>query len=578
MNIIGISCFYHDSAAALVTDGDLIAAVSEERFTRKKHDPELPVNAVQFCLERAGCTIDEIDFITFYDKPLTKFDRILTGYMATPFLSWKPFMAAIPLWLRRKLWVDHLFHKELGFEGDTLYLPHHLSHAAGSYFSSPFDEAAILTIDGVGEWATASYGVAQGNKIEILEEMKYPHSVGLFYSAFTHFLGFRVNSAEYKLMGLAAYGQPLFVDLLKQNVITIHDDGSIFLNLKMFEFHKGLAMTGESLEQLFGQSRRDENAPLESFHHDLAASVQVITEEIVLKMARHVREKTGKSKLCMAGGVALNCQANGKLLNEKIFDEIFVQPAAGDAGGAVGAALYAWHEITGTKKRKQKFFGLGPSYTSDQIGRFLKKNRIPHTEETPASIAATIAAQIEKGKIVAVFQGAEEFGPRALGFRSILADPRDQSMKTRINAAVKYREMFRPFAPVVLAEKARDFFECETDSPYMLFNFKVHEDKRSMIPAVTHVDNTSRIQTVRPEDNKFLYELLTEFYHLTNVPVFLNTSFNLRGWPIVSRPEQALQTFSSGGIDILVLENYVIYKDQVSIELLDQWTTKKTND
>ena len=578
MKIIGISCFYHDAAAALVIDGVLIAASSEERFTRKKHDSELPVQAVQFCLGQADCSIRDIDYIVFYDKPLTKFDRILTGQMATPFVSYKLFLAAIPIWLRRKLWVDHIFHKELGFEGETLFIPHHLSHAAGSYFSSPFDKAAILTIDGVGEWATASYGIAHGNEIEILAQMNYPHSVGLFYSAFTQYLGFRVNSAEYKLMGLAAYGQPHYVDLLKQEVIRIHHDGSIHLNLKMFEFHKGLTMIGRSLEQLFGRPGRDEAGPLKPFHHDLAASVQAITEEIVLKMARHVHKTTGQKNLCLSGGVALNCQANGKLLKEKLFDNIYVQPAAGDAGGAVGAALYVWHKLTGTPKRDQKFFGLGPAYTQDEIGRFLSANEIPRTEASPMTIAATIASEIEKGKIVAIFQGGAEFGPRALGFRSILADPRDISMKRRINEAVKYRESFRPFAPAVLAERASEFFDCESDSPYMLFNFQVRGDKQGMIPAVTHIDNSARIQTVRPQDNLFFHNLLTEFYQLTNVPVLLNTSFNLRGWPIVNSPKEAFQTFSSGGIDILVIENYVVYKDQLSRELLDRFAVKQISD
>lgn len=578
MKIIGISCFYHDAAAALVVDGDLIAAVSEERFTRKKHDPELPIMAVEYCLDRANCSIEDIDHIVFYDKPLTKFDRILTGCMATPFISCKPFLSAIPLWLRRKLWVDHLFHKELGFEGDTLFMPHHLSHAAGSYFCSPFDNAAILTIDGVGEWATASLGVARENEIEIIAQMNYPHSVGLFYSAFTHYLGFRVNSAEYKLMGLASYGQPQYTDLLKQQVIRIHDDGSIHLNLKMFEFHKGMTMTGRSLERLFGQPRRNENNPLEAFHHDLAASVQAITEEIVLKMARHARQITGQSNLCLSGGVALNCQANGKLLKENLFENIYIQPAAGDAGGAVGAALYAWHKLTGAQKKDQKFFGLGPSSTQEEVSRFLSANEIPRTEANPSTIAATVASELEKGKIVAIFRGAAEFGPRALGFRSILADPRDNSMKQRINEAVKYRESFRPFAPAVLAEKALEFFDCDSDSPYMLFNFRVHENKRNMIPAVTHVDNSARVQTVRPQDNRFFHNLLTEFYQLTNIPVLLNTSFNLRGWPIVNSPGQAFQTFSSGGIDILVIENYVIYKAQLSRELLDRFTVKRISD
>jgi carbamoyltransferase len=563
MRILGVSCFYHDSAAALVIDGTLVAAAQEERFTRIKHDAELPVNAVAFCLSKGELKINELDYIAFYDKPFTKFDRILTGYMATPFRSYRVFLQAMPIWLRRKLWTDHVIHKELGYKGEVFYLPHHLSHAAGSFYCSPYEKAAILTIDGVGEWATASYGIGKNNRVKLLAEMHYPHSVGLLYSAFTYYLGFQVNSAEYKVMGLAPYGQARFVDLIEDKLVRIHDDGSIHLNLDYFTYYYGLAMTGSKFEKLFAHVRRVPESRLEPFHEDVAASIQVVTEKIILKMARYVREKTGLNKLCLSGGVALNCKANGLLLRKHIFDDIFVQPAAGDAGGAVGAALYAYYQLTGEDKKPQPFFGIGPQYTGRQAKDFLHAHRIPYLEDTIDGQAARLAQLISEGKIIAVFQGAMEFGPRALGFRSILADPRVNRMKERINAAVKYREPFRPFAPAVLAEDAAEYFDCNDVSPYMLFNFSVAEDKRQVIPAVTHVDNSSRIQTVSDQDNPFLYRLLHCFKKLTGIPVLLNTSFNLRGHPIVNSPEDAQATFCSSGIDFLLLEDYLLDKSQV---------------
>lgn len=578
MKILGISCFYHDAAAAMVVDGRLVAACSEERFTRIKHDPELPINAVNFCLERAGTTIDQVDYVVFYDKPMTKFERILSGYMATPFRSYTAFIKALPLWLRRKLWVEHILDKEMNYHDEVLFLPHHLSHAAGTFYSSPFDKAAILTVDGVGEWATASYGIGDNNSVKLLAEMHYPHSVGLLYSAFTYYLGFQVNSAEYKVMGLAPYGEPKYADRIENNLVRIHEDGSIHLNLKYFSYHYGMTMTNRKFGELFGRERRTPESPVEKFHEDIAASIQVVTEKIVVRMATHVRQTTGLNKLCMAGGVALNCKANGLLLKEKIFDDIYVQPAAGDAGGAAGAALYVYHKLTGKDKKKQCFFGIGPIHGTETIKEFLDTNRIPYSDDDIEVQLTKLAGHIAAGKITAVYQGAMEFGPRALGFRTIAADARNNKMKEEINRAVKYREAFRPFAPAVMAEHASEYFDCESESPYMLFNFTVREDKRKIIPAVTHVDGSSRIQTVQREDNPFFYGLIEKFNELTGVPVILNTSFNLRGHPVVNRPEEAFATFCSGGIDFLLMENYLIDKSAIEPNLLDRFRFEKEYD
>ena len=567
MNIIGISCFYHDSAAALIKDGLLVSACSEERFTRIKQDSELPKHAVEFCLEKANLTIHDIDYITFYDKPFTKFDRILSGYMATPFVSYKAFIKALPVWLSRKLWTDSVIAKELEFEGQILYTPHHLSHASGTYYASPFDDSAILTIDGVGEWATASYGVGEQNKIQLLKEMHYPHSVGLLYSAFTYYLGFQVNSAEYKVMGLAPYGEPIYADRIEEKIVKIHEDGSIHLNLDYFNFHRGLTMTNEKFDNLFEHPRRNPESDTDRFAENIAASIQHVTEKIVLKMATHVREVTNKSKLCMSGGVALNCKANGLLLKQKIFDDIYVQPSSGDAGGAIGAALYTHYKLTDQPKRVQPFWGIGPEFTSHECKTFLETNQIPFIEKNQTESAKYIAQKIAEGNIVALYQGAMEFGPRALGFRSILADPRDNTMKEKINEAVKYREPFRPFAPVVLKEDVQEYFNCLKDSPYMLFNFDVHKEKQNIIPAVTHIDGSSRIQTVDKNDNPYLYDILLAFKELTGISVLLNTSFNLRGHPIVHTPEDAFATFCSGGIDNLALQYYILDKKNIPKEI-----------
>ncbi len=578
MNILGISCFYHDSAGALVVDGRLVTACSEERFSRKKHDSGFPVHAVNFCLKQAGIRIDQIDRVVFYDKPLTKFDRIVTGYMATPFRSYRPFLYALPSWLGKKLFTEHVIHKELGYEGNVMFLPHHLSHASGTFFSSPFDESAILTIDGVGEWANASYGIGRNNTIELLSEMHYPHSVGLLYSAFTYYLGFQVNSSEYKVMGLAPYGTPRFAKQIEEHVVTIHDDGSIHLNLDYFSFHHGLTMTSKNMERLFEKPRRVPDASIDSFHYYIASSIQYITEKIVLKMARHVREVTRMSRLCLSGGVALNCKANGLLLKAGIFDDIYVQPSSGDAGGAVGAALYAHYRLSGEHKRPQPFFGIGPVTNDQKIRSFLEHNRIPFIEADNRTNAESLAREIADGKIVGLFHGSAEFGPRALGFRSILADPRDSMMKEKINSAVKYREPFRPFAPAVLEECASDYFDCDRPSPYMLFNFTVHENKRNVIPAVTHIDHSSRIQTVNENDNPLFHLIISHFYKLTGVPVVLNTSFNLRGHPIVNSPKDAFATFASGGIDTILIGRYLLKKENISEEVLAQFRFKQKTD
>ncbi len=575
MRVLGISCFYHDAAAALVVDGQLVAAAAEERFTRIKHDQELPRQAAAFCLAKAGLAVNDLDHVVFYDKPLTKFDRILTGYIATPGRSYRTLLKALPIWLRRKLWTDMVIHKELNWDGQTLYVPHHLSHAAGAYFGSPFEQSAILTIDGVGEWATAAYGVGEGNRVHLLSEMRYPHSVGLLYSAITYYLGFQVNSAEYKVMGLAPYGRPDYAELIEKELVTIHDDGSIHLNMDYFDFHFGIRMTGRKMETLFGQPRRDPESKLESFHNNIAASIQAVTEKIVLRMARHVRRETGYSQLCMSGGVALNCKANGLLLKEGIFDQVYVQPASGDAGGAVGAALYVYHKLTGDEKRPQPAFGIGPEFADEKILEFLQNNEVAFIDATPSEQLNRLAEEIADGHIVAVYQGAMEFGPRALGFRSIVADPRDNRMKEKINAAVKYREPFRPFAPAVLLEYASEYFDCREASPFMLFNYRVHDAKQQIIPAVTHVDGSSRIQTVARDENPLFYDLIACFHKLTGLPVVLNTSFNLRGHPIVNTPQEAFATFCSGGIDFLLMGRYLIDKRQVPSEIQRRFLFKK---
>jgi len=579
MQILGISCFYHDAAAALVTDGIISAAAQEERFTGRKHDADFPVNAINFCLEKGGLAIEDIDTIVFYDKPFTKFDRILNGYLATAPKSYQAFRKAVPVWLREKLWLPHRIHKELHFQGNILFVEHHLSHAAGAFFSSPFQRAAILTIDGVGEWATASIGHGENNQIRLQKAMNYPHSVGLLYSAFTYFLGFQVNSAEYKVMGLAPYGKPKYADLIEQEIVRILDDGSIHLNMDCFTFHHGLTMTGEKFEKLFKRPRRHPESKLDDSDRNIAASIQKVTEKIIFRMATHANDITNEKNLCLSGGVALNCSAAGKLLKDGSFDDIYIQPASSDSGGAIGAALYTYYSVSGANKNnRQPYFSLGPAFTWDNVASFLDQINAPYENMAFDDLAEFLAEQLAQKNIIGLFHGPMEFGPRALGFRSILADPRDIAMKTLINKAVKFREPFRPFAPAVLEEKASDYFSTNRPSPYMLFNFMVHENQRDTIPAITHTDGTSRIQTVNQTDNRLLYMILQRFEHITGIPVLLNTSLNLRGHPIARTPKDAFSTFISSGIDIIALENCVLSKAKINPDSFSDFKIETARD
>jgi len=579
MFILGISCFYHDSAAALVRNGTVITGAAEERFSGIKHDSGFPHGAISFCLEKAGIDISQIDYIVFYDKPFTKFDRILSSYLQTVPRSYPAFRKAIPLWLREKLWLPQIIKKELNYDGEILFVDHHLSHAAGAYYSSSFEQAAILTVDGVGEWATASIGTGHGNRVELKKSMNYPHSLGLLYSAFTYFLGFQVNSSEYKVMGLAPYGEPKFRELIEDRLVQINEDGSIFLNMKYFSYHYGLTMTGKRFSRLFGIEPRKPDEGLDEIHKDIAASIQAVTEKIIFKMAEHARETTGAEFLCMSGGVALNCAASGKLLESGMFQDIYIQPSSTDSGGAIGAALHLYYGLhPHVKRTEQNYLNLGPSYTKEESESFLKSSNIPYKKPDHSELIETVANSLAEGKIVAIFHGPMEFGPRALGFRSILADPRNPEMKTKINGAVKFREPFRPFAPIVLEERAPEYFECARPSPYMLFNFKVRPEKRGIIPAVTHADGTSRIQTVNSAQNDLVYDILREFEKRTGVAVLLNTSFNLRGHPIVRTPSDAFSTFISSGIDLMVMESCIIEKSAVDINRFDRFVIKSGKD
>jgi len=561
MNILGISCFYHDSAAALVRDGQLVAAASEERFTRKKHDADFPAQAVAYCLAEAGLPLSAIDYVAFYDKPLLKFERLLQMYIATWPRSYTSFRRAMPVWLKEKLWTPQIIRKGLDdYKGPILYLEHHMSHAASSFLVSPFEEAAILTVDGVGEWATASRGVGRGNQIELHDEVRFPHSLGMLYSAFTYYLGFKVNSAEYKVMGLAPYGEPTFAQKIRDNLIKVAADGSFKLNMDYFSYHYGLTMTNRRFDELFGAPPRQPEDKLTQREKDLARSVQVVTEEVVMALARGLYEKTRLRDLCMAGGVALNCVANGKLLKEGPFDRIFVQPAAGDAGGAVGAAMYVWNSYLGNPRQfVWPHAYWGPEFSDKQVLGFLDEHSIPYETMPMPKLIGHTAGLIEAQKVVGWFQGRMEFGPRALGSRSILADARHAENRDRVNLAIKFRESFRPFAPSVLAESAREWFDMTAPDPYMLFVADVHKDKR-VIPAVTHVDGSARIQTVERAQNERYYDLIAEFGKRTGVPLIINTSFNVRGEPIVCSPEDAYNCFLQTHMDALVMGDTVLEK------------------
>jgi len=590
MLILGISAFYHDSAACLVRDGEIVAAAQEERFTRKKHDHRFPVEAIRYCLDAAGIGPDQLDIVAFYDKPWIKFERLLETYLTFAPAGIRSFLKAMPLWLKEKLWMGEKIRSALpGFDGEIFYPEHHQSHAASAFFPSPFDRSAIITIDGVGEWATASWGIGNGNTIELKHELHFPHSLGLLYTAFTYYAGFRVNSGEYKLMGLAPYGEPRFVKAILDNIIDLKEDGSFRLNMRYFNYCQGLTMTSPKFHRLFGGPPRKPETEITQRHMDVARSVQDVTEEIMLRMARHVRQETGETRLCLAGGVALNCVGNGRILRESIFDQIWIQPAAGDAGGALGAALFAWYHKSKAARSSsdggrdyQKGSYLGPSWSPDDIDTWLNERHYPHHRLASDEIILRTAELLAEGKVVGWFSGRMEFGPRALGARSILGDARDPEMQSLINRKIKFRESFRPFAPAVLAEDVGEFFDLDRSSPYMLLVAPVRQEhrieetdvqekssgldrlhiKRSDIPAVTHVDFSARIQTVDKRDNSRFHELLSEFKRQTGYGILVNTSFNVRGEPIVCSPEDAYVCFMRTGMDVLVLEDIILYKDE----------------
>ena len=605
--ILGLSAFYHDSAACLIRDGEIVAAAQEERFSRRKHDHRFPHEAVAYCLKEAGIGVDEVDCVAFYDKPLVKFDRLIETYLAYAPLGFASYLKGMPTWLKEKLNIQGMIRKELGFKGQLLFGDHHESHAASAFYPSPFEEAAILTIDGVGEWATASYGVGRGRELEILKQMKFPHSLGLLYSAFTAFTGFKVNSGEYKLMGLAPYGEPKYVDTILKELVDIHEDGSLHLNLRYFIFpHNAARMTGTRFEKLFGPARKPES-PITQREMDLARSIQVVVEDVVLRMARHVHQETGMENLCMAGGVALNCVANGRLLREGPFKRLWIQPAAGDAGGALGVSLAVYHRyfekernghLTGDDAGGEHYWDrmkgtlLGPRFSEAEIEAFLNERGIAYERVERQNLPARVAALIADEKVVGLMQGRMEFGPRALGARSIIGDARSPRMQSVMNLKIKYRESFRPFAPSVLRERVSDYFELETDSPYMLLVADVREEHRipepagsedlhgieklkvprSVIPAVTHVDYSARIQTVRREVNPLYYDIINAFYERTNCPVIVNTSFNVRGEPIVCTPEDAYRCFMRTEMDYLVMENFILDKSsQEGLEESADW-------
>ena len=594
MNIIGISAYYHDSAAALLVDGKITAAAQEERFTRVKHDHSYPENAVNFCLEYAGLKFSDIDYVLFYDKPILKFERLIETYLAYAPRGFASFSRAIPLWLKQKLNIRREIRKKLSsdFKGKLLFPEHHESHAASAFFPSPFEEAAVLTVDGVGEWSTATIAHGKGNKLDFISELRFPHSLGLIYSAFTYYTGFKVNSGEYKLMGLAPYGNPIYADKIRNEIVDIREDGSIWMDMSYFNYCQGLTMTSAKFDKLFGAPPRDPESDITQREMDLAASVQVVTEEIVLKMARNARKVTGSKNLCLAGGVALNCVANGKIIEEGIFDDVWIQPAAGDAGGALGAAMLCWHQLLNRERvavdgDSQQGSLLGPSYSNDQMKSDLDALEAKyHFIEKEAALLDQVATLMADGNVVGWFSGRMEFGPRALGARSIIGDARNEKMQTTMNLKIKYRESFRPFAPCVLAEDVSDYFDLQAESPYMLVvapvknerrremsddEVKMMEDvdlrkrvniPRSDIPAVTHVDYSARVQTVDERRHGRYYRLIKEFKRKTGCSVIINTSFNIRGEPIVNTPEDAFNCFMNTEMDVLVLENCLLLKKE----------------
>jgi carbamoyltransferase len=593
MNILGISAFYHDSAACLVQDGKIISAAQEERFTRKKHDSAFPKNAIDFCLKDSNLIVKDLDYIAYYDKPFLTFERILETYLSYAPVGIKSFIKAMPLWIKKKLWMKEVIRKELDYEGKIVFPEHHESHAASAFFPSPFQEAAFLTMDGVGEWTTASYGVGKDQNIDIMAEINFPDSLGLLYSAFTYFTGFKVNSGEYKVMGLAPYGVPKYKDIILKELIDLKEDGSFKMNMDYFDYCAGLKMTNGKFDKLFDGPPRKPESKLTQREMDIARSVQEVTEEAVLRIGRHIHKETGQKNLCLAGGVALNCVANGKLLREGIYDNIWIQPAAGDAGAALGAAVFAWYKylqnerkVDGIKDSQQGSY-LGPRFEKGYIVDYLTRNKIPYTELSDEEMPEKIADLIADEKVVGWFQGRMEFGPRALGGRSIIGDARSPKMQETMNLKIKFRESFRPFAPSVIRERVSDVFEIDRESPYMLLVAPVKNEirremteeeqnlfgldklhvPRSSIPAITHVDYSARIQTVDGEYNKAYYEMIKKFDEKNGCPVIINTSFNVRGEPIVCTPEDAYLCFMRTNMDYLIMENILLdKKDQKALE------------
>jgi carbamoyltransferase len=614
--ILGISAYYHDSAACLLVDGEILAAAQEERFTRKKHDAGFPSHAVEYCLTEGGITVDDVDLVGFYEKPLVKFDRLLETYVACAPHGLKSYLMALPLWLTEKLWMGDAIAKVLGYKGEVRFGEHHESHAASAFYPSPFEEAAIVTMDGVGEWATSSVGLGRGHEMTLLREQRFPHSLGLLYSAFTYFAGFRVNSGEYKVMGLAPYGEPKYVPLIKDHLLEIRSDGSLWMNMEYFEYPQGLTMTGHRFERLFGGPARQPETPLTQREMDLARSIQEITEEVMLKTVSFAHRETGMKNLCLAGGVALNCVGNGRIVREGPFDEIWIQPAAGDAGGAVGVALSLWHRYLNKPRISAQATGawrsqatmpagetapyadgmkgsfLGPAFSKDDISAWLDDHGYRATRLDRSSLTDAVAKHLAGGKVIGLLQGRMEFGPRALGGRSIIGDARSPKMQSVMNLKIKFRESFRPFAPAVLRERLAEYFELDRESPYMLLVADVAKSRRiemaesaralwgidklnvprSDIPAVTHVDYSARIQTVRRETNPLFYDIIAAFFCKTGCPVIVNTSFNVRGEPIVCSLDDAYRCFMRTEMDVLVLEDFVLLKaEQEAAAESDEW-------
>jgi carbamoyltransferase len=587
MRILGISAFYHDSAACLLCDGEIIAAAQEERFTRRKHDPRFPENAAAYCLREGRVSIADIDYVVFYDKPFVKFERLLMTYLAIAPRGLTSFIQQMPAWLKEKLFMRKTIREKLGYEGKVLFANHHQSHAAAAFFPSPFEEAAFITLDGVGEWATSTYGIGKGERVQILKQINFPHSLGLLYSAFTYFTGFKVNSGEYKLMGLAPYGEPTYVQAILRELIDIREDGSFRLNLDYFDYCAGLRMTNEKFDSLFGGPRREPEAKLTQREMDIARSIQLVIEEVIMRIGRYVRRETGMKHLCLAGGVALNCVANGRLLREGPFEDVWIQPSASDAGNALGCALLAWHQLLGNKRtpdgRRQKASYLGPSYSDEEIQSYLDAEGIPYARfESPEDLCQRVADLIAHEHVVGWFEGRMEFGPRALGSRSILGDPRSRDMQSVLNLKIKFRESFRPFAPTVMTEHVSEYFELDRESPYMLLVAPVKRERlhpltpeendaqgfaklkvvRSDLPAITHVDNSARIQTVDKRDNPLYHRMIECFYEKTGCPVIINTSYNVRGEPIVCSPQEAYTCFMRTRMDYLVMGSFILDKTQ----------------